>query len=173
MPPPTELPPLSPQTLRIHEAAERLARAAPLGSAREDLPVFRPELDTEPAAIEVVDGEPAHMLRLKATEAPRMVDRPDAIEDQIREVTPQFFLRNTSRTERAADPEWMDWGWRRFAPADRWSGLDEARSAGRAREEAPPLASTVFAIEVASRRDVVLEARWHERFGRPDPVDAG
>jgi hypothetical protein len=119
-----------------------------------------------------VEPDPAKMLRVKATTEPRPVERPDAIVDQLRTITPQFFLRNTHRAESQADPDWLDFE-RRVTRAEDWRDDLEAarRCQGAPRAEAPDLASPLLAMLVAERRVVMVETRWHTLYGRPDPVD--
>lgn len=162
----SDLPPLAPQTERILAAAERGILPSFHETAREDLALVTPDLDTEPADLSSIDPDPASMLRLKATGAPREVERPDAVEDQIKLITPQFFLRDTHRTERYADAEWLEWQSRTY---DDRAWLRTAGGMPPAAPRAPDLASRVLATEVAERAAVVVETRWHEHFGRPDP----
>ncbi len=107
------------------------------------------------------------MLRLDP-DAHRAVERPDAMEDQLRTITPQFFLRHTHRVQRLGDPDWLDFEHleahtspvqdRAPPRLERFAGLQESASLENARQ-------------VALRRSLVVETRWPERFGLPDPVE--
>ncbi len=162
------LPPLAPLTERILAAAGRTIAPAFRETAREDLALITPDLDTEPADLRRVNADPESMLRIKATGEPRAVGRPDVIEDQIREITPQFFLRDTQRAERYGDAESLEWGTLTYADRS-WARARFGLS--REREARVDLASRVLAMEVAQRSALVVETRWHEHFGRPDPAE--
>lgn len=147
------------------------------GRAAETLgePRLRPlDITIESRVVDLgrVEPDPARMLRVKATTEPRAVSRPDAIIDQLRTITPQFFLRNTHRAESQADPEWLDFERRGVRTHDWQADLEAARRcAGPPRHAPPDLASPVLAMLVAERRVVMVETRWHTLYGRPDPVD--
>lgn len=166
----TELPPLSPQTERILAAAARVGAPAFRTNVRDDLPLLEPDLDTEPADLVRIDADPGSMLRVKATGTPRLVDRPDAMEDQLERVTPQFFLRNTHRTERYGDPVWLDYEVLVYDDRTWTEALRPApRALAGAMSATPDLASHCMAMELAERSLLVVSTPWHEQFGRPDP----
>jgi hypothetical protein len=48
------------------------------------------------------------MQRLKVTEEPRDMERPDRVHDDLERCTPQFILRNTWRAEKYGDPDSLD-----------------------------------------------------------------
>src|SRR5690606_36362161 len=113
-----------------------------------------------------------HMARLKVTSEPRAVERPDAVWDQLEQVTPQFFLRNTERLERYADEKHLDYlEWRAFRDVTWWDDL-AATHACRVElaDIAPATATEMVLSSMAEQRVLVVETRWHEHFGRPDPV---
>jgi hypothetical protein len=139
-------------------------------TARDDLAIVEPDLDTEPAELAQVDADPGSMLRVKATDDPRPVDRPDAMEDQLACVTPQFFLRNTHRTERYGDPDWLEYQVLTYDDRSWREALQpRSRAPRRALGDMPDLASHCLAMEVAEKSLLMVETRWHEHFGRPDP----
>ncbi len=166
----TDLPPLAPQTERILAATARMGAPTFRISAREDLPLLEPDLDTEPADLRQLDADPGSMLRVKATGEPRAVERPDAMEDQLECVTPQFFLRNTHRNERYGDPDWLDYQVLTYDDRAWTEALKPGlRAPPRALSDMPDLASHRLAMEVAEKSLLMVETRWHEQFGRPDP----
>ncbi len=166
----SDLPPLTPQTRRIHDLAERLGQTPLQITARADLAFTDPDRYPEPPDPLHLDPDPASMLRLKTTSEPVPLERPDATEDQIKGITPQFFLRNTHRAERYADPDWLEY--ERLVYDEReWRDLGARQRAIAQRPPTPELSSQRFAIEVAERGRLMVETRWHEHFGRPDPSE--
>lgn len=149
---------------------ENARRAVALGEPR--IRTFESEIDTEPLPLAQVDPEPAHMSRLKVTEEPRRIERPDEMYDQLDERTPQFILRNTPRLERYADPEYLDFlTWVEVRDLSWQQVIEAARRGGiRVHQPLPDTASQQVAAHVAQSRVLMVETRWHEHFGRPDPV---
>lgn len=125
-----------------------------------------------PPELGQVDPDPANMARLKVTSEPRAVERPDAVWDQLEQVTPQFFLRNTERLERYADEKHLDYlEWRAFRDTTWWDDLDAAHRCSAERADIAPVTATQAVLScMAEQRVLVVETRWHEHFGRPDPV---
>ena len=121
--------------------------------------------------LERIDPDPEHLTRLKATTA-REVDRPPAINKALTRVVPQFFLRNTDRVERYASTRHLEFTGRELINLD---FLDDVEAARRCHFDRFDLrfesSSLLVAMLLAERNVVMVETRWHEVFGRPDPVE--
>lgn len=155
---------------RARAMGANLRRAEAVGAPRIGLP--QPELVPErPLPVKLGPDPAGDMSRLKPG-AVRDVGRPDALEDQLAIRTPQFFLRNTLRLELYADPDWIETVRTPLRPTGHWGDVQEAARCGppRPRLDADT-ASTVLDMHLAERRVVMVESRWHEVFGRPDPVE--
>lgn len=148
---------------RVGRVAERLAEPR--------LRPFKAAIDVRVRDLARVDPDPDALLRLKAGRPPRAVERPDDLDEQLACATPQFFLRNTQRGERSADPEWLERSYVVVRDTTWQAALAAARRGGFREPRAPELASTRLAMLMAERRVVMLEARWHELHGRPDPIE--
>ncbi len=149
---------------------ENLRRAEATGEPRIARP--RPPLVPErPLPVKLGPDPAGEMSRLKP-DVSRPVERPHAVDEQLTIRTPQFFLRNTMRLERYADPDWIETHRRTVRETAHW---DDARAAARCGSERLDLdvdtASTVLDMHLAERRVVMVESRWQEVFGRPDPVE--
>ena len=90
------LPPLTPQSRRIHAASARFGVARVLGASRNPLPAFE-SIDTSRPPIVVLKEE--HLISRVAAKT-RPMDRPADVEEWIDVCTAQFFLRNTHRATR-------------------------------------------------------------------------
>lgn len=147
-----------------------LRRAETVGEPRIARP--RPPLVPErPLPVKLGPDPAGEMSRLKP-DATRPVERPPEVEEQLAERTPQFFLRNTMRVERYGDPDWIETIRRPVRETDHWEAAGEAARCGAERPDVDPdTASTVLDMHLAERRVVMVESRWHEIFGRPDPVE--
>ncbi|MCB9525650.1 MAG: hypothetical protein H6702_20050 [Myxococcales bacterium] len=172
---PLSVPPLS---AAIQRGAERLARPvtrlAHVGEPRMPLPE-PPTVHSVVRDLSGVDPDPDGMTRIRIGDTPAEMARPDAIEAQLGRVTPQFTLRNTHRLSRAADPEHLEKEWALLRDESWREGLELARRGGDRVTVDPQAHSGRLAFEqqVAERRRLVVESRWHERFGRPDPPEPG
>jgi hypothetical protein len=162
----------TPQTDRIHRACERLGRGPrlprPLNTA---LARLDPDLVGPPPSLDRVDADPDTMVRLKAGAEARPLGRPDAVEDQVTQLTPQFFLRHTHRAERAADPDDLERTWRPLRDQDWAEDLQWSRTCASHAGPPPVLASAALAMHVAEHRALVVETRWPSIYGKPDPGD--
>ena len=161
----------TPQTDRIRRACDHLGRGPrlppPVSAA---LARLDPELVRPPQTLDQV-ADPDAMTCLRPGADPRPLGRPDAVEDQLTQRTPQFFLRHTRRVERAADPDHLDRVWRPLRDLDWAADLGWSRTCGPPREPAPVLASAALGMHVAEHRALVVETRWPTIYGRPDPED--
>lgn len=143
-----------------HVGRPRLPVVIDDGIAPERPPLAR--LGPDPA------GE---MSRLKP-DTTRPVQRPHTIDEQLRVITPQFFLRNTARLERYGDPDWIETIRRPVRDVRFWDDLDQAGGCRFERADFEVDTSSVrLAMLLAERRVVMIETRWHEVFGRPDVVE--
>lgn len=150
---------------RVGLASEATAQPLIQGVFDEDL--LRPPVELARLGPAPDDA----MTRIK-TGRTRDFERPDAIVDQLERITPQFFLRNTARVERYADPNWIETSTVTVRDFGHW---DDVRDAARCATERPgfdPETSSVrLAMLLAEREVVMVETRWNEVFGRPDPVE--
>lgn len=163
--------PLSRFIGRQAEAMTAAGRAAEaIGAPRIARP--GPPLVPERPPINRLGEDPAgEMSRLKP-DVTRPVERPYAVEEQLEIQTPQFFLRNTMRLERYADPDWIETDTREVRDLGYWDDItDAARCAVERPSLTPDTASVLHAMLLAERRVVMIETRWHEVFGRPDPIE--
>lgn len=173
--PPTELPEVSPLSQRIHREYARMeARLPEHASAkvgRIRFQTFEPTLDTEPLDLTRIDVDPAHMQRLKVTEAPKPLERPDRVEDDVRNCTPQFILRNTWRMQMYGDPESLEFNHPSMATEPIGDYLEDARQCRFERgNTTPSLTSDELRVSVALRRVLMVETRWNSIFGRAEPT---
>lgn len=172
----TDLPPLSPTSRRILKEIEHLERRSPERAAlrlgRVRFKPFEATLDTEPPELTKIDPDPAGMQRVKVTLEPREMERPARVEDDLERCTPQFFLRNTWRQEKYADPNDIEVDYQILRETtDVQSYLDDARRcAFQAGEKHPVLTSEEMRVSVAHRRVLMVETQWHQIFGRGEPV---
>ncbi len=159
----------------IAAAAERMsARSPDVAAARIGRLRMRPvevTLDTEPPDLAQFDPDPASFQVCKVTQEPRPIERPDILDDQLERVTPQFFLRNTERLERYADPDFVEFDARPVRDADVDDFLTAARRCGVDRPDlTEDLASVQLRVNVAQRRALMLDTAWSESFGRREVV---
>lgn len=170
---PLAVPPLS---AAIQRGADRLARPitrlAHVGEPRMPLPE-PPSIDSIARDLSGVDPDPDGMTRIRVGDTPPEMARPDAIESQLGRVTPQFVLRNTQRLTRTADPEHLEREWALLRDESWREELAFARRGGDRVTVNPEALGgrRAFAQQVAERRKLMVESRWHERFGRPDPPE--
>lgn len=169
------LPPLAPLSRRIahHSAAmgRLLARCEATGEPRID-GVADPSLVRPPVELAQLGPDPADAISVIKPGRTRELERPDALADQLELRTPQFFLRNTARIERYGDPTWIETTYRPVRDLDYWDDLDFARRGATEPLELDPDTSSIrLAMVVAERRVVMVETRWNEVFGRPDPAE--
>lgn len=169
------LPPLTPTTRRIqaHTAAmsRRLNRSEAIGRPRIDGVIDDALLRTPPELARLGPDPADAMTRIKTGQI-RDLDRPDALVDQLARITPQFTLRNTARIERFADPTWIETTTRPIRDVNFWQDVtDAARCAVERPDLAPETSSIRLAMLLAEREVVMVETRWNEVFGRPDPVE--
>ncbi|MCB9551812.1 MAG: hypothetical protein H6705_07995 [Myxococcales bacterium] len=169
------LPPLAPISRRIGEAAAAMTRlgerletlAAPRIDGVADETLVRP-----PVELAQIGPDPADAISRIKPGRSRDLDRPDAMVDQLKVVTPQFFLRSTARLERYADPSWIETTTRPVRDFGFWDDIAAAsRCAGERPDLAPETSSIRLAMLLAEREVVMIETRWNEVFGRPDPVE--
>lgn len=161
----------------IAAAAERMsARAPDVAAARIGRLKMRPievTLDTEPADLAQFDPDPASFQVCKVTQEPRAIERPDVVVDQLERVTPQFFLRNTERLERYADPDFVEFDARPVRDADANDFLATARRCGVDRPDlTEDLASVQLRVNLAQRRALMIDSAWSESFGRREVIAA-
>lgn len=170
----SDRPPPSPLSLFIGERAWAMGAAMRRAEAVGEPRIARepPELVPErPLPVKLGPDPAGEMSRLKP-DVSRPVERPPETEDQLALRTPQFFLRNTMRLERYGDPDWIETIRRPVREITHWDDLrDAARCAVERPELDPETASTVLDMLLAERRVVMVETRWHEVFGRPDPIE--
>lgn len=169
------LPPLTPLSRRIahHSAAmgRLLARCEATGEPRID-GVADPTLVRPPTELARLGPDPADAISQIKPGRTRDLQRPDALEDQLDLRTPQFFLRNTARLERFGDPTWIETTYRPVRDVAYWDDLDFARRGAIEPLDVDPDTSSIqLAMVVAERHVVMVETRWNEVFGRPDPTD--
>lgn len=93
---------------------------------------------------------------------------PSALEEQLREVEPQFILRNIGRAERWTDSEEpLEFERREVALGIEAPELEEVR---RAKHAPPDLMDTMMLdlvqAEIAHRRFLFVESDWTRHFGR-------
>lgn len=171
----TDAPDLRPFPLseRIRRGLDRLeARLPSAFEPRRHAPRIGealPSIHTRLVPLGRIDVDPGRMLRLKVTGEPREVGRPDATERALETCTPQFFLRDTWRVERYADPDDLE-------VEDRFvrdlSFHEDLARAHRCVRERPALLdrfnSDEIAVLLAEKRVVMVETAWHELYGRPD-----
>lgn len=128
-------------------------------------------LDTEPPDLTTIDADPAHMQRLKVTEEPRTLERPDRVSDDLRTCTPQFVLRNTWRTEMYSNSESLDFEHRTLGVESIGDYLQDARRCRFTRgDTTATLTSDELRVSVALRRVLMVETRWNSIFGRAEPA---
>lgn len=172
--PPADRPPPSPQSLFIGARARAMGAAIRRAEAVGQPRIARrpPELVPErPLPVKLGPDPAGEMSRLKP-DVSRPVERPPETEDHLALRTPQFFLRNTMRLERYGDPDWIEVIRRPVRDRGHWDDLrDAARCAVRRPDLDADTASTVLDMCLAERRVVMVETRWHEVFGRPDPIE--
>lgn len=169
------LPPLTATTRRIHThtaaMSHRLAQSEAIGRPRIDGVIDDALLRTPPELARLGPDPADAMTRIK-TGRTRDLDRPDALVDQLACITPQFTLRNTARLERYADPTWIETTTRPIRDVHFWQDVtDAARCAVERPDLAPETSSIRLAMLLAEREVVMVETRWNEVFGRPDPVE--
>lgn len=169
------LPPLAPVSRRIgaHTAAmTRLAaRCEAIARPRIDGVVDESLLRTPPELARLGPDPADAMARIK-TGRTRDLERPDAMVDQQKVITAQFFLRNTARLERYADPTWIETTTRPVRDVDFWKDVNDASRCAVERPDLSPETSSIrLAMLLAEREVVMIETRWNEVFGRPDPVE--
>lgn len=154
---------------RAQAMGANLRRAEATGQPRIGRP--RPPLVPErPLPVKLGPDPAGEMSRLKP-DVSRPVERPYEVEEQLAIRTPQFFLRNTMRLERYADPDWIETSRRSVRDTAHWADAREAARCGPARPELDlDTASTLLDMHLAERRVVMVESRWQEVFGRPDPA---
>lgn len=169
------LPPLAPLSRRIAHHADAmgrlLARCEATGEPRID-GIADESLVRPPVELAQIGPDPADAISRIKPGRTRELERPNALDEQLEQRTPQFFLRNTARLERYGDPSWIETTYRPLRSVDHWSDLDFARQgAVEAIDLEPDTSSIRLAIVVAERRVVMVETRWNEVFGRPDPAE--
>lgn len=130
-----------------------------------------PTIDTEPPDLTTIDPDPAHMQRLKVTEEPRDMERPDRVHDDLEHCTPQFILRNTWRAEKYGDPDSLDFEYKSVGAEALGDYLEDARKCRFTRgDRTPTLTSDEMRVSVALRRVLMVETRWNSIFGRAEPA---
>lgn len=121
-----------------------------------------------------VEPDPEGMTVLKGIDDPRDLERPGATEMHLEDITPQFFLRNTHRLERFADPRQLDfYGFIELEEReDPWIDIEVSRQCGgeyiKTGLEIVETASGEVASHVADRHRLVVETAWADTFGRDD-----
>ena len=157
---------LSPLSERIQTGAKRLqggiTRLAHIGVPRIKLlepPADRPLIHTQ------INPEPDYMCP-KQGEA-RSLERPPQLEGHLEAVTSQFFLRNTGRVERFVDTEHLEWEWAILRSTD-WQVVRGCGERDNGIREAMTPRGVIHE-HIAQRRSLVVESRWSDQFGRPDP----
>lgn len=149
----------------LQGGVNRLAHVGEPRIATLDLP------SKAPPELSQIDADPGHMLTLDSSKAPRPLDRPDGVNDQLERVTAQFFLRNTVRLERFVDTDALEWEWSVLRTNDWQAELAEARACRHrdANGEAMPAPTGPINEHMAQRHSLMVDSRWSEQFGRPDP----
>ena len=172
----TDLPPLSPTSRRILKEFEHLETRSLLRAAerlgRVRFRPFEPMLGREQPDLTKIDPDPAGMQTVKVTLEPRGMERPPRVEDDLERCTPQFFLRNTWRLEKYADPNDIEVDYQILRETtDLNAYFEEARRcAFQAGERHPVLTSEEMRVSVAQRRVLMVETPWHKIFGRVEPA---
>lgn len=155
---------------RARAMGENLRRAEATGEPRIARP-RAPMVAERPLPVKLGPDPAGEMSRLKP-DVSRPVERPYEVDEQLAIRTPQFFLRNTMRIELYGDPDWIETTRRHVRHTDHWDTVGEAARCGPARPELDvDTASTLLDMHLAERRVVMVESRWQEVFGRPDPVE--
>ena len=117
-----------------------------------------------------VESDPAQYLILETTGEPRPLERPVATDDHLGEVTPQFTLRNTHRMDMYASETALDLEWRIVRDEEWRNDIARARQCTHQRPQWwSAFGTDHFAAYMANKRAVVIDNRWHETFGKPDP----
>lgn len=166
---PLELAPVSRRIQRgVDAMCGALTRSDAIGRPR-----IRFHTPIEPRDHEMarIDPDPAHMSRLKVTEAPREIERPASTWEAFERLTSQFILRNTHRIERYTDMSLYEYvrvadGRLRLA---RLVALLAEALAGAEPPIGQPLGSAGAHAWRAEREVLMGATRWSELFGRPDP----
>lgn len=162
---------LSSLSARIQAAAERLQSDYRLGAALVG-PLESVVVELAPEAAPISQLDPSIIDRYSGGGEPPILERPDSVETHMGQSTPQFFLRNTWRARLYADTEdllYVDRTLRSFE----WR--EEISAARTCFFEKPNLnfasSSQLMREQVALRHEIMVNTRWVDSFGRPDPVD--
>ncbi|MFN3200542.1 MAG: hypothetical protein ACE366_19240 [Bradymonadia bacterium] len=124
-----------------------------------------------------VEPDPEGMTMLKGIDEPRDLERPYETNEHLETITPQFFLRNTHRVERFADPLQLDfYGYMELGEReDPWIDIEVARVCGEGHVEMGldivELSSQLVTAQVADKHRLVVETAWADTFGRADEED--
>jgi len=161
-----------PLSRRIADGVARMSHAVTcmeeIGAAR--MGVADESIAREMPDVHLLDPDPDQMARIKVGRV-RDVERPFEIDEQLEINTPQFFLRHTHRVERFADDRWLEYTYDKIRDL---SYRDDLRDVHRCEfdkwTDKIDFSSMKIAQYLADRRALMVDTRWREVFGRPDPV---
>ncbi len=165
-----KLPPLS---ARIQKNAARMTRPHNIGAALVNpLESMVKDLSPEARPIQRANLDPDAMSRYHLSDESPVLERPDVVWDQLEEVTPQFFLRNTFRARMYADPEELMYSHLELRSLEWANDMAFARTCSFEKGTVyPDTSSDLLREHMAQRHELVVQTRWTDGFGRPDPSD--